>query len=171
MLCFTRDPDVNVRMRNMVVVYRPSLIRFTTGLTLGEGELAEDLVQETMIRAWQNIERFPADCAEGHRWMFTVARRLMIDHLRRQRIRPHEVRQVLPEHAMVGDITSSAVIASMTLLEAMKSLSPDHRLVIEEVYLRDRSITQVAADLGVPVGTVRSRLHYAVRKLRAAVNA
>jgi RNA polymerase sigma-70 factor (ECF subfamily) len=162
-------PEINARMEVLLDEHGPSLTRFVLGLTLGQRQTAEDLVQETMIRAWRNIDGFPADREEGRRWLFTVARRLVIDNVRRQKARPAEVAPLNTDQVVTGDETSSAALANQSLRDAVRGLGAAHREVIHEIYVRNRSVQEVADHLHIPVGTVRSRVHYAIRHLRSAV--
>jgi RNA polymerase sigma-70 factor (ECF subfamily) len=103
-------------------------------------------------------------------WLGTVARRIVIDDQRKRDARPGEVvaQEALEHHASPDDPVE-AVLQTMLLTEAMRSLSPTHREVLVETLLWDRTTTQAAGVLGVPVGTVKSRVYYAVRALRLAL--
>nr|WP_296064693.1 sigma-70 family RNA polymerase sigma factor [uncultured Actinoplanes sp.] len=162
------DPEVNTRMKTLLDEHGPPLTRFVLGLTLGQRQTAEDLVQETIIRAWRNIDGFPRNHEDGRRWLFTVARRLVIDSVRRQRARPAEA-PLSTDQVVTGDETSSAALANQSLRDAVRGLGAAHREVIHEIYVRNRSVQEVADRLDIPVGTVRSRVHYAIRHLRSAV--
>jgi RNA polymerase sigma-70 factor (ECF subfamily) len=99
-------------------------------------------------------------------WLYTVARRLVIDAHRARKARPTEVAL---EEAGAGPETDEVIDAldhAEALRTALRRLSPDHRYVMIELYVRDRPAEEIAARLGVPVGTVRSRSHYARRALR-----
>ncbi|MFI5937946.1 sigma-70 family RNA polymerase sigma factor [Actinoplanes sp. NPDC051494] len=151
--------------------HRPALMRFLTSLARGHRHTAEDLFQETMLRTWNNIDSVPDDHDERRRWLFTVARRIVIDDVRRRQVRPREVGIESAHHLATADETSATAIANGVVLEAFLALSTAHRQVITDVYFRGRSIEQVAQDLDVPRGTVWSRIHYAVRALRETLYA
>src|SRR4051812_29833256 len=159
------------RLTDLHTEYAPILLCYLTGFTGGNRQSAEDLLQETMIRVWRRLESVPMDPDHTRPWMFTVARNVAIDATRRRRSRPHEVD--MSELDFVGpgsDTTTETVIASMTLRSAIGSLNRSQRLVLTELYLRGRTTDEAAKRLGLPVGTVKSRAHYAVQLLRAAVN-
>lgn len=170
MTCLAADkPDVHTRVRQLLAVQGPPLNRFVQGLTAGNRHLAEDLVQETMVRAWRSLDTLPADDEGARRWLFTVARRLVIDDVRRRQVRPVEVGTTAVEHAVTADDTSASAVAGQALREAVGGLSPAHRAVLDEVFFQDRTVGEAADRLGIPVGTVRSRIHYALRSVRQAV--
>jgi RNA polymerase sigma-70 factor, ECF subfamily len=130
---------------------------------------SEDLVQEVMIRAWRNLASVPDEPEPARRWLFTVARRTVIDHLRGRNSRVAEV--------AVADLTGAApaedpvrlLLAVDSLRQAFGELSQGHRTVVSGLYLRGVPAGELAEQLGVPVGTVKSRAHHALRRLRAAV--
>jgi RNA polymerase sigma-70 factor (ECF subfamily) len=148
--------------------YRPDVHAFLVKLTPGDAGLAEDLVQETFLRAWrQATARADLDADTALPWLYTVARRLVVDHLRARRARPPET--------FMDDLSSVPVVhdpigmaqAADTFRDAVRDLLPEHRDVLVRLYLHGRTPAQVAGRLGIPVGTVKSRSHYARRALRA----
>jgi RNA polymerase sigma-70 factor, ECF subfamily len=131
----------------------------------GDVHQAEDLVQEALIRAWQRRELLSEERGSVRGWLLTVIRHLVIDRVRARQARPQEVAALDPGLSLLAD-TSEQVVTSLTVLEALARLSDDHRRVLFELYFRDRSIADVAAELAVPPGTVKSRAFYALRQLR-----
>jgi RNA polymerase sigma-70 factor (ECF subfamily) len=146
--------------------HRPAVFRFVRTLTLGDEYLAEDITQETFLRAWRTPD-LVVDGPDGcHNWLITVARNLVVDRLRRRRCRPPETGD---EHlpmiaAPVSDIDQ--VVTSLTVHDALATLSAAPREILIEVYLRGRSLTEVAQALRIPIGTAKSRIHCALRALR-----
>jgi RNA polymerase sigma-70 factor (ECF subfamily) len=135
----------------------------------GDEQLAEDIVQETLLRAWRNAARVPA--ASRRPWLFVTARHLVIDDYRARRSRPVEVNADL-----LDDFSDSGAhddldraLDAVLLADALEALTPKHRSVIVDCYYRGLTSGQIAAAHGLPVGTVRSRIHYAVRALRLAL--
>ena len=169
MSCPVASPDVDSRMRQVLATHRLPLTCFILGLTLGHHQRTEDLVQETMVRAWRNLDALPPEDDAGRRWLFTVARHLVIDEVRRRQARPVEVAPLDAERSVTGDVTAAAALANQALRESVANLSTAHREVLHEVFFEDRPVPDVAARLGIPAGTVRSRIHYAIRFLREAV--
>jgi RNA polymerase sigma-70 factor (ECF subfamily) len=101
--------------------------------------------------------------------LFTVARRVSIDAYRKRQSRPVEVGLIDTEPAASGSEAAETVIATLTLRDAVGELSEAHRSVLRELYVEGRTLDEAAARLGVPVGTVKSRAHYAVRQVRDAL--
>jgi RNA polymerase sigma-70 factor (ECF subfamily) len=145
------------------------LRRFLLRLTFGEHHLAEDLLQETLLRAWRSLDHLPDDRDDLRRWLFTVARRLVIDAARARHCRPPEVAGAdftrMPDERDAYE----GVIAVHTIRRALPRLTEEHRAVLLELYYRGRSTAQAAAILGIAEGTVKSRAHYALKSLRAYV--
>jgi RNA polymerase sigma-70 factor (ECF subfamily) len=126
---------------------------------------AEDVVQETLVRAWRNADRLDREPAMLRAWLFTVARRIVIDGRRSHSARPREVDSAPLTLQPVPDRSDQA-LSAMVVADALQSLRPEHREALEQTYLRDRSINDAAKVLGVPPGTVKSRVYYALRALR-----
>jgi len=131
----------------------------------GDRQRAEDLVQETLLRAWRHPDALDPDRGSARAWLFTTARHLAIDAWRRRTARVGEVVTDTPPEPAALDETDRAVEA-WTIAAALSRLSPAHRDVIVECFYRGRSVAEAATVLGVPAGTVKSRTHYAMRALR-----
>jgi RNA polymerase sigma-70 factor, ECF subfamily len=142
------------------------LWRYALRLT-GDASQAEDVVQETLLRAWQHPEVVGDTERSARAWLFTVARNMIIDDRRSARFR--HVGGSLDEEGAPEQSTPDEVNAALDRLliaDAMTQLSAEHRAVIERSYYRGWTTAQIAADLDIAEGTVKSRLHYAVRALR-----
>lgn len=145
------------------------LWRYALRLT-GDAGRAEDVVQETLLRAWQHPE-VTADAGRSPRaWLCTVARNMIIDEHRSATSR-HVVASLdttgAPEQSTRDEVDTA--LDRMLIADAMAGLSAEHRAVIERAYYRGWSTAQIARDLEIADGTVKSRLHYAVRALRLAL--
>jgi RNA polymerase sigma-70 factor, ECF subfamily len=144
-----------------------ALWAYVVGLTGGDRSKAEDIVQETMLRAWRHPDVLDQSRGSSRAWLFTVARRLVIDGWRSSQHRAEVPTADLPEqaHADRADaIADRAVVGA-----AMQRLSAEHRAVILECYYRGSSVAQAAERLNIPPGTVKSRTHYALHALRLAL--
>jgi RNA polymerase sigma-70 factor, ECF subfamily len=131
----------------------------------GDRQRAEDLVQETLLRAWRHPEALDPELGSVRAWLFTTARHLAIDAWRRRSARVSEVvTDVLPEPP--ADDETDRAVEAWTVAEALARLSAPHREVLIECFYRGRSVAEVANRLGIPAGTVKSRTHYALRSLR-----
>jgi RNA polymerase sigma-70 factor, ECF subfamily len=130
---------------------------------------AEDLLQETMLRAWRRPEVFEPERGPVRAWLCTVARNLVIDDARAKAARPQE--RELAEHsgvAVEGADPYEAAVRAWEVADALAALSGEHRAVLIEVYYRRASVAEAAATLRIPPGTVKSRTFYALRALRLA---
>jgi RNA polymerase sigma-70 factor (ECF subfamily) len=159
------------RMTALHTEHAAALLSYLTRFTGGNRQSAEDLLQETMLRAWRRLDSVPGEPENARRWLFTVARNVAIDAIRRKRARPPEV-DLLETDAAFGagpDSTTDTVVAIDSLRRGLRGLSSMHRRVLSELHVRGHTAGETAERLGVPVGTVKSRAHYALRSLRAAV--
>lgn len=133
------------------------------GMTAG---VAEELVQETMLSVWRKAASFDAERAGAATWVFTIARNLRIDHWRRVRdpAAPAPEPQETPpslEEAVMG------VERDLRVRRALSGLSPEQEAVIRLSYYGDKSQSEIAGELGIPLGTVKSRVRLAMDRLRA----
>jgi RNA polymerase sigma-70 factor, ECF subfamily len=127
---------------------------------------ADDIVQETFIRAWRHLPQLRADSRPIRPWLFRVARNLLTDADRAARSRPVMVPASSAEYT--GDeSTLGQVLDRQLLCDALRHLSPAHRTVLVETFYHGGTTAVVARQLGIPHGTARSRLHYALHALRA----
>jgi RNA polymerase sigma-70 factor, ECF subfamily len=127
---------------------------------------ADDIVQETFIRAWRHLPSLCADRRPIRPWLFRVARNLLTDADRAARSRPVMVASSSAEDP--GDESRlGQVLDRQFLFDAIQHLSPAHQAVLVETFYRGGTTAVVARKLGIPHGTARSRLHYALHALRA----
>jgi len=134
-------------------------------LTLRDGELARDAVQEAMIRAWRDLpglrdpERFDA-------WLHRLTINACLDLVRRRKRRVIEV-ELTPIDAPSTTDHATHVADRELIDDALRRLEPGHRAVVALHYLLGMPLPDVARSLGIPVGTAKSRLHYALAAMRA----
>jgi RNA polymerase sigma-70 factor, ECF subfamily len=143
-----------------------ALTAYVKRLVHGDRQLAEDIVQETLLRAWKHADRVPAGAWRP--WLFVTARRLVIDTARARRSRPVEVGPELLD-LVAEDDGLDAALDAVLVTDALRALSAEHRQVLFDAYYRCQTAAQIADARGLPSGTVRSRLHYALRALRLAL--
>jgi RNA polymerase sigma-70 factor (ECF subfamily) len=139
------------------------LLAYVRGRVGGDHRRAEDIVQETMVRAWRHAGELTAETARP--WLFRVARNLVVDGHRSGGRRPREV-PVEAAEFVAGTEELERALLSWQVAESLRALTPAHRKVLVELYYRDRTVAETARILRVPEGTVRSRAYYALRALR-----
>jgi RNA polymerase sigma-70 factor (ECF subfamily) len=154
-------------IRTLYAEHGRSLLAYATRLT-GDRASAEDVMQETLLRAWKNSEVIVNEKGSVRGWLLTVARNIVTDRARARSARPTEVAESPTTGPVTGD-HADAVVDSMVVLDALHHLS-DHRQVLVELYYRGRSVSEAAVVLGVPPGTVKSRSYYALRAMRSLMN-
>jgi RNA polymerase sigma-70 factor (ECF subfamily) len=139
------------------------LWRFALRLT-HDRQIAEDVVQEVLLKAWKDPGLGEREDGAARAWLFTASRNLIIDRWRSAASR-REQQTADPHEQSVGD-ASNTVLDRWLIADALAELSGDHRAVVSASYYEGRSVADIAARLGIPEGTVKSRLHYALRTLR-----
>lgn len=144
------------------------LYRYALG-RLSDDAAAQDVVQETIVRAWRVGERFDPATASLRTWLYAICRNVISDHIT-ARQRAAQLAGVVAEHQEDHMSDQTMVVADVDLItRALGLISHDHRTAIVETYLRDRSYDEVAAELGVSVSTLRSRVFHGLRQLRQAM--
>ena len=138
------------------------------------GERAEELAQETLLVVWRRAEIFDPTRASPATWIFTIARNLRIDDARRGARRQGFEAMEDPTTALPPPATPiEALLAGedeARVSAAIRQLSPDQSRVIREAYFADKPHARVAADLELPLGTVKSRLRLALGRLRLTLD-
>jgi RNA polymerase sigma-70 factor (ECF subfamily) len=151
-------------LRGLYVEHGAALLAYAERFTADRGR-AEDIVQETFLRAWRHLPRLMADERPIRPWLLRVARRLLIDATRAAHARPQISDDDVSAEPMV-DGGFDRLLDQNVLLDAMRHLSPAHRQIVIETFFVGTPMHLTAARLGMPAGTARSRLHYALGCLR-----
>jgi len=133
---------------------------------LGDRGLAEELVQETFVRVWRTADRFDPQRGTVAAFLFAIARRLAIDLWRRPSSRPFEPES---EPVVSPETEFDQVLLQVVIGDALDSLSDSHRQVLELSYRSDLTQAEIARQLGISLGTVKSRSYHALRAFRRAV--
>ena len=120
-----------------------------------------------MLRAWRKPSVLDEEQGSARAWLFAVARRIVVDEWRSARSRREIPVDEPPELAEADQV--DAMLDQSIVAEALDRLTPEHRAVIVECYYRGRTTAEAAEALHIPVGTVKSRTHYALRALRLAM--
>jgi RNA polymerase sigma-70 factor (ECF subfamily) len=155
-------------MQQLHEEHAAGLWRFCMRLVNNDRGRAEDVVQETLLRAWRHRTVLESPPAAVRAWLFTVARNIVIDEWRSRRDHTETSVAEVPDDR-VQDDGSEQLLLSWVVADALTRLSPDHQAVLLQCYYRGRPVSEAARWLGVPEGTVKSRTHYALRALKLAL--
>jgi RNA polymerase sigma-70 factor, ECF subfamily len=153
-------------LRAAYAAHGGELYRFAVR-TLGDAGAAEEAVQETFVRAWRAGERFDPALGSLRTWLFAIARNVVIDIGRARAARPQLAGDDGPEPAAEDPV--DRVMVAWQVEEALRRISIDHRTAIVETYYRGRPHAEVASELRIPEGTLRSRIFYGLKSLRLAL--
>lgn len=138
--------------------------------SLGDAGLAEQAVQETLLRAWRSCGLFDGRKGAVRTWLLAIERNVVIDIVRSRAIRPGDTGwdavEELSDIRYADPDFTEGLLNSLLVTQLLAQLPEVQRAAITEVILRDRGYQEVADDFGVPVGTVKTRVHYALRSLR-----
>ncbi len=133
------------------------------------GPQAEDLAQEAMLSLWRKAHLFDSSKASAATWLFTIARNLRIDAIRREKRPELDPQDFQPDAEPDADDALTLAADEGRLREALKTLPPDQAAVIEQSFFADKPHSQIASEQGIPLGTVKSRLRLAMARLKAAL--
>jgi len=156
-------------LRALYAEHGAALLGYATRLCGGDRGRAEDVVQETLLRAWQHPEALDPERGPARAWLFTVAHHLAVDAHRARSARPVEVSAAPLDHLPTPDDDVERALDAWLIADALATLTDAHRAVLLETFYAGRSVAQAATRLGVPEGTVKSRAYYALRALRVAL--
>jgi len=158
----------DVVLRRLWDEHAGPLLAFVLRLTGGDRGRAEDVVQETLLQAWRHPEALDPERGPVRPWLLTVARRVAIDHYRARQSRPNEVGDEGLDELVTGDGVDEA-LDRWLIADALATLAPAHREALLHTYYAGRTVTEAAAVLDIPVGTVKSRVFYGLRAMRLAL--
>ncbi len=158
-------------LRRLYDLHAPALLGYLIRYLRGDRQHAEDVVQETILRAWRHPEVQSPGGEWSRSWLLTVARRIAIDNVRSAAARVPELPDDHLDERTCDIDEFERMLDAHEVRNALKSLPCKQRLALIEIYYRDRSVTEAAESLGVPPGTIKSRAFYALSALREALRA
>lgn len=161
----TRDRDCFI---SLFTTFAPKVKGYLLRQGVGEQQ-AEELAQETLLAIWRKADQFDPDRATAGAWIYTIARNLRIDLIRQER-HPDDGRVAepivpppTPEDAL------KAAESEQRLRAAILNLPPEQAAVMRLSFFEDRSHPEIAVELGLPLGTVKSRIRLATAQLRSSL--
>jgi len=128
---------------------------------------AEEVVSDTLVRAWRRYDQYDPDRGSERSWIFGIARNTAIDRYRKSKRHLKVVGDEMPAGFDDGGI--EALAEASVVREALEALPEHHRTVIVEAFFLGRKVSEIADKLEIPSGTVKSRMYYGVRALRAVL--
>lgn len=158
------DADQAAVLRVIHDTHSKALLRYVLSLTHGDMPFAQDVVQESLLRLWRKPDLLQQPSDGIRAWLFTVARNQVIDDRRSARYARELRTAEMPEEASPDAIGPAC--DKWILSDALMSLSHDHRVAVVRAYYLGQTVADIAAHEHIPEGTVKSRLHYALRALR-----
>ena len=161
------DSDQAALLRAIHDAHAKALLRYVLRLTQGDMPFAEDVVQESLLRLWRkpDVLQQRSECVRA--WLYTVARNQVIDDRRSARYARELKTDMVPERPSPDEI--GPAFDKWILSDALMALSHDHRVAVVRAYYLGQTVADIAAHEQIPEGTVKSRLHYAMRSLRIAL--
>ena len=131
---------------------------------------AEDLAQETLLAVWRKADSFDPTRAGAATWVFTIARNLRIDAIRKERlIEPGEPSEDMPSGDPRADTIIETAQAERSLRAALAGLPEEQAMLLRLSFFEDHAHGDISERLGMPLGTVKSKLRRAIGRLRAAL--
>ena len=135
-------------------------------------DVAQEVAQESMISVWRRAATFDPRIARPATWIYSIARNRRIDMVRRERRIEATLEDLRPLQGEDTGQADSAIVAlesSDRVRASIEALAPDQLEVIRKAFFEDKSHSQIAAELGLPLGTVKSRIRHALIRLRASM--
>ena len=129
---------------------------------------AEDLAQETMLSVWRHAQKYSAAAGSPSTWIFTIARNLLIDHVRRQKVRQGDLTDpsLQPPPVAMADDLVDAQERYRSLKASLGKLPEEQATILKMAFFDHKAHSEIADETGLPLGTVKSRIRLAMRRLR-----
>lgn len=149
--------------------------QFSRGGQSSAPEAADELVQEVMFRVWRKAPTFDPGKSSASTWVFTIMRNCRIDALRRNSRQPDTDDSLEVDDIWDENLDNQPLVylqqsrAQVTVEAGLSSLPPEQSHVIEKAYLEGKSHSEISAELGLPLGTVKSRVRLALKKLQSTL--
>ncbi|MFD2864558.1 RNA polymerase sigma factor [Mucilaginibacter antarcticus] len=152
-------------------MYSASLFGVISRIVIDEAT-AEDLLQETFVKIWHSFSSYSADKGRLFTWMVNIARNLSIDKLRSKDFKNNSKNQELENNVTFIDEQRNTVYKPelMGIKELVQKLKPEQKSILDLVYFKGYTHVEAADELGIPLGTIKTRLRMAIIQLRKNFN-
>jgi RNA polymerase sigma-70 factor (ECF subfamily) len=168
MLKTLHEPRGEDAMRTLYRTYGAELYGFSVNC-LGDRQLAEEVVQDVFTRVWRHADSFDPSRASFRTWIYGIARNAIIDLKRRSAVRPSIATAPGELDEGPGDDPLERALLTWQVSAALERLTPEHRQVIRLAHFQGMRLREIAELTGLPLGTVKSRVSYALRGMRLAL--
>lgn len=163
------DPETLAALYRL---YHRPLLSIYLGI-LGSREAAEEVLQDTFVRAFHKASAFDASRGTAFAWLVTIGRRLAIDRIRRERARPENksLEQTVADHVQSDEQSGADIQQKIEydwLAESMQLLTSSQRTIIEMAFFKGYTHIEIAEKLDLPIGTVKSHIYRGLDALRKA---
>jgi RNA polymerase sigma-70 factor (ECF subfamily) len=155
-------------MRSLYRTYGGELYGFALNC-LGDRGLAEEVVQDVFTRVWRHADSFDPERASFRTWIYGIARNAIIDLERRRSVRFGLAPREDDRDEVSTDDSIERALLGWQVSAALTRLTPEHRQVIRLAHFQGMRLREIADLTGLPLGTVKSRVSYALRGLRLAL--
>jgi len=155
-------------MRTLYRTYSGELFGFALNC-LGDRGLAEELVQDVFTRVWRHADSYDDSRASFRTWLYGIARNAVVDFKRRRAVRPALAVEPAELAEGVGEDSIERALLGWQVATALSRLTPEHQQVIRLAHFQGLRLREIADETGLPLGTVKSRISYALRALRLAL--
>ncbi|WDF55629.1 RNA polymerase sigma factor [Mucilaginibacter sp. KACC 22063] len=152
-------------------MYSASLFGVISRIITDEA-IAEDVLQETFVKIWNSFSSYSAEKGRLFTWMINIARNLSIDKVRSKDFKNQTKNQELENNVTFIDEQKNTVYKPelLGIKDLVQTLKPDQKLVLDLVYFKGYTHVEAADELGLPLGTVKTRLRMAIQELRKSFN-
>ncbi|WP_426582284.1 RNA polymerase sigma factor [Mucilaginibacter sp. R-33] len=139
---------------------------------INDTAIAEDVLQETFVKIWHSFSSYSAEKGRLFTWMVNIARNLAIDKTRSKDFKNQNKNQDIENNVTFIDEQRNTVYKPelMGVKNLVQTLKPEQRLIIELVYFKGYTHVEAAEELGIPLGTIKTRLRMAIQELRKHFN-
>jgi RNA polymerase sigma factor (sigma-70 family) len=160
-----------IAMEALYDMYSASLYGVISRIVIDEAT-SEDVLQETFVKIWHSFSSYSADKGRLFTWMVNIARNLSIDKLRSKDFKNHSKNQELENNVTFIDEQRNTVYKPelMGIKDLVQKLKPEQKSILDLVYFKGYTHVEAADELGIPLGTIKTRLRMAIIELRKNFN-